>query len=39
MDTCTPTGAWRWDELISGLEVYQAVNLNMSEFHSEKSTV
>jgi Zn-dependent alcohol dehydrogenase len=28
-----------WDELISGLEVYQVVNLNMSEFHSERSTV
>jgi hypothetical protein len=39
MDTCTPTGASRWDELISGLEVCQVVNLNMSEFHSERSTV
>ena len=38
MVTCTLLcGAW--DELISGLEVYQVVNPNMFEFHSEKSTV
>jgi len=38
MDTCTlPDDIWA--ELISGLEVYQVVNPNMSEFHSERSTV
>jgi hypothetical protein len=39
MVTCTLHDEWSWDELISGLEVYQVVNLNMSEFHSERSTV